>query len=214
MVANTDMPKRSREKRNSLKNAFTQPEQVDIIDQVSKPVVVETPTIVEAKRGDMRPAQREESPKTRAARRAAELRNHLGTLDEGIDEFYIPKEIIPDGWSYEWKRRTVLGQEDPSYQVALAKQGWEAVPANRHPEMMPLDWKGNLIERKGMVLMERPAEITEEVKAHDLRKARLQVRQKEAQLNSAEQGQFSRTKSDGTSLVKINKSYEAMPIPE
>lgn len=213
MVDNTDMPKRSREKRNSnsLKNAFSQPEQVDLVEE-SPPV--EPPSIVEAKRGDMRPTLREESPKTRAARRAAELRNHLGTLDEGVDEFYIPKDIIPEGWSYEWKRRTVLGQEDPSYQVALAKQGWEAVPAARHPEMMPLDWRGTLIERKGMVLMERPLEITQEVQAHDLRKARLQVRQKEAQLNSAEQGQFSRSKSDGTSLVKINKSYEAMPIPE
>jgi hypothetical protein len=204
-------PKRSREKRNALKNAFSQPEQVDL-DEAEAPI--EPPTIIEAKRGDMRPTLREENSKTRAARRAAELRNHLGTLDEGLDEFFIPKDIIPDGWSYEWKRRTVLGQEDPSYQVALAKQGWETVPADRHPEMMPMGWKGSLIERKGMVLMERPLEITKEVQAHDLRKARLQVRQKEAQLNSAEQGHFGRTKSDGTSLVKINKSYEAMPIPE
>jgi len=42
--------------------------------------------------------------------------------------------------------------------------------------MMPMGWKGSLIERKGMVLMERPLEITKEVQAHDLRKARLQVR--------------------------------------
>jgi hypothetical protein len=207
----TNAPKRSREKRNPLKNAFSQPEQVDSVETTPP---VNPPTIIEAKRGDMRPTLREENPKTRAARRAAELRNHLGTVEEGVDEFFFPQNAIPDGWSYEWKRKTVLGFEDPAYQVALAKQGWEAVPVSRHPEMMPHGYKGNFIERKGMILMERPAEITDEVKAYELKKARLQVRQKEAQLNSAEQGQFGRSKSDGTSLVKINKSYEAMPIPE
>ena len=211
MVATTDAPKRSRNKRISLQNAFKQPEQADI-EEVTPPK--EPPTLVEAQRGDMRPTMREESSKTRAARRAAELRNHLGTMDEGVDEFYIPKDIIPEDWSYEWKRKTVLGYEDPAYQVALRKQGWEPVPAKRHPEMMPMNWKGEYIERKGMILMERPMEITQEVRSHDLLKARQQVRQKEAQLNSAEQGQFGRTKSDGTSLVKINKSYEAIPIPE
>jgi hypothetical protein len=80
--------------------------------------------------------------------------------------------------------------------------------------MMPMGNKSLYIERKGQILMERPAEITQEVRANELRKARAQVRHKEQQLNSAEQGQFGRSKSDGTSLVKINKSYESMPIPK
>jgi hypothetical protein len=61
--------------------------------------------------------------------------------------------------------------------------------------------------------MERPAEISDEARAIELRKARNQVRQKEAQLNSAEGGQFERSNKD-QSLVKVRKSYDSIPIPQ
>src|SRR5271156_6877177 len=76
-------------------------------------------------------------PMERARRRAAELREH-GSFDPGSDKFSFDVSMIPAGWSYEWKRFTVMGAHDPSYQVSLAQRGWEAVPASRHPEMMPL----------------------------------------------------------------------------
>ena len=165
-------------------------------------------------RPEMRPAMREEDPRTRAARRAAELRDHRsGDMEDGVDEFSIDPSDIPEGWSYEWKRRTVLGAEDPAYQVALARAGWEPVPTSRHPSYMPMGGDYPFIERKGMILMERPLEITDDARAAELRKARMQVRQKEAQLNSAEGGQFERSNKD-QSLVKVRKSYESIPIPE
>lgn len=164
-------------------------------------------------RQELRPAMREEDPRTRAARRAAELRDHGAVGEDGTDEFYIDASEIPPGWSYEWKRRTVLGADDPAYQVAVARQGWEPVPAHRHPAMMPADWRGSTIERKGMVLMERPLEITQDARNRDLKQARLQVRAKEEQLNSSEGGQFERD-NKGNSLVKVRKSYESIPIPE
>ena len=156
----------------------------------------------------------EESPRERAARRAAELRGHASDLnDDGTDEFFIEPGIIPDGWSYEWKTRTILGAEDPAHQVALARKGWEAVPARRHPELMPMGYAGAEITRKGMVLMERPLEITQEAKNSELRKARLQMRDKEAQLTKSNSGEFERS-NKGDPLVKIGKKFEAMPIPE
>jgi hypothetical protein len=166
-------------------------------------------------RPDMRPnAAKEESPRDRAARRTAELRGHDTDLgDDGNDEFFIELGIIPDGWSYEWKVRTILGAEDPAHQVALARKGWEVVPASRHPELMPMSYNGVEITRKGMVLMERPMEITQESKDASLRRARMQMRDKEAQLTQAKGGEFDRT-NKGDPLVKINKKYEAIPIPE
>jgi len=164
-------------------------------------------------RPEMRPTMREEDPRTRAARRAAEIRNHVGNMDEGPDDFYIDLSEIPDGWTYEWKRKTVLGQEDPAYQVQLARMGWEPVPASRHPRYMPEGAKYASIERKGMVLMERPKELSDEARQIELKKARNQIRQKEAQLNSAPDGQFGRNNKDAP-LVKIGKSYEAIPIPK
>jgi hypothetical protein len=159
------------------------------------------------------PAPREEDPRTRAARRALELREHLGSMDDGVDKFYIDPRIIPDGWSYEWKRHTLLGKEDPSYEVSIAQKGWEAVPRSRHPFMMPEGYRGETIEREGMILMERPQEITDEVKALELRKARTQVRDKEIQLGAAPAGQFERGTHPNTQ-PKISKTYEAIPIPE
>jgi hypothetical protein len=172
-------------------------------------------TEFEKVRPTMRPsAKTEESPRERASRKAAELRSHRdGNLDDGTDEFYVEPGVIPDGWTYEWKTKTILGAEDPAHQVKLARDGWEAVPASRHPEMMPAGYKGVEITRKGMVLMERPAEITEEVRQIELRRARLQVRAKEEQLSAAPAGQFERS-NKGNEMAKIKKGYEAMPIPE
>jgi hypothetical protein len=164
-------------------------------------------------RPSVRPAPvKEESPRERAERRAAELRGHSDT-DDGTDEFFVEPGIIPDGWSYEWKTRTVLGAEDPAHQVALQRKGWEIVPASRHPEMMPLGYKGVEIARKGMILMERPLSITEEARSAEARRARLQVRAKEEQLSASKPGEFERTHK-GENLTKIKKGYEAMPIPE
>ena len=166
-------------------------------------------------RPEMRPnATTAEDPRERAARRAAELLGHDADLgDDGTNEYYIELGIIPDGWSYEWKTRTVLGAEDPAHQVALARKGWEIVPASRHPELMPIGYKGVEITRKGMVLMERPLVITEEANRKALLMARTQMRDKEAQLTNAKGGEFDRT-NKGDPLVKISKKYEAIPIPE
>jgi len=165
-------------------------------------------------RPEMRAPLREEDPRTRAARRAAEIMEHLGgDMDDGTDEFYVSPNDIPTGWSYEWKTKSVLGLENPAEMVQLARTGWEAVPAARHPAYMPAGSKDATIERKGMILMERPMEITEQARQIELRKARNQVRQKEAQLSAAPEGQFGRQKSDGSGLVKISKSYEPISIP-
>jgi len=160
-----------------------------------------------------RPAMREEDPRARAAKRAAELRENRDDSYDGTDEYYIDPSVIPDGWSYEWKRKFVLNQEDISHTMALKRAGWEEVPTSRHPEMMAVGSQEPFIIRKGMILMERPLEITNEARAKLQREAREAVRGKEEQLNAAAPGQFERqNKSD--SLVKVKKSFEAIPIPD
>lgn len=160
----------------------------------------------------MRPAMREEDPRARAAKRAAELRGHLGEVVDGSDEFYIDPDVIPDGWEYQWKRHTTYGQEDPAYQVALARAGWTPVPTTRHPDMMPHDTSAMVITRKGQILMECPKEIVDERRAAEQRKARNQVRAKEAQIAGTPDGTM--TREDARVRPQIKKSYEAMPIPD
>ena len=170
------------------------------------------PSFGEETRSEMRATPREDDPRARAERRAAEIRQHLkGDTSDGADRFYIDPNVIPDGWSYEWKRKTIWGKEDPAHEVELARKGWEVVPASRHPEMMP---KGNwqTIERDGMILMERPKVLTDEAHNTNLRSARLQVKAKEAQLTQAPDGTFER--DDPRVRPSIKKSYQAMPISE
>ena len=160
-------------------------------------------------RPPMRPAMREDDPRAAAARRAAEIRGQFENVDEGVDEFRTPR--APDGWTYEWKRRTLLGQEDPAYQVELARMGWEPVSTNRHPEMMPIQGSHPVIERKGMVLMQRPAVISDEARATELRKARNQVRVKEQQLNAAPDGTL--TRDHPSARAQIKKGYSPIEVP-
>tara|TARA_R110000868_G_scaffold87298_8_gene244319 strand:- start:1257 stop:1814 length:558 start_codon:yes stop_codon:yes gene_type:complete len=165
----------------------------------------------EAPRPAMREELRSESSQDRAARRAAELRGHLGEMDEGTDKFYVPPDIIPDGWTYEWKRMTIYNQADPSHQVQLARMGWEAVPTSRHPEMMPMSGDHPYIARDGMILMERPTEIVNEARAASLREARMQVRHKEEQIAGTPDGTM--TRDHARVKPKISKGYEPIPIP-
>lgn len=161
----------------------------------------------------IRPAMREDDPKARAAQRAAQLREHShGEVVDGIDDFYVPLDIIPDGWTYEWKRHTTYGAEDPAYQVQLARSGWTSVPVSRHPSMMPHDTQSPIITRKGMILMECPTEIVQERVDAEKRKARLQVAHKEAQLAGTPEGTMTRDHARVRPTIK--KGYEPMPIPE
>jgi hypothetical protein len=134
-----------------------------------------------------------------------------GTVNEGTDKFYIDPSMVPDGWDYNWKRKSVYGMEDPAYQVSLARTGWETVPTANHPTMMPV---GNypVIERDGMILMMRPKVISERFEAADQKRARDQVRVKEQQLNQNPDGQFGRDHQQVK--AKISKGYEAIPIPK
>jgi hypothetical protein len=98
------------------------------------------------------------------------------------DIYYIPVEEIPEGSSYEWKRWTVIGQEDPFYIAQMREQGWEPVSPKRHPTWVTPDWKLPYIIKGGMILMERPIELTEEARAEQRTLARQQVREAEARL--------------------------------
>jgi hypothetical protein len=158
------------------------------------------------------PAPAEDDARTRAARRAAALLDQIDDLDEANDEFFIPDEIIPEGWTYEWKRHKTLGAVDPSYEVSLARAGWEPVPVKRHPEMMPIGWQGQMIERKGMILMERPTTIVKRAREKEYRRAREQVGAKEAQVRGQPAGANSPFEGRAS---KLGKSYEPLlPVPK
>lgn len=92
----------------------------------------------------------------------------LGQYDHAAD-------LQPDGWKYEWKRKSVYGWEDVQHQVNLRRNGWTDVPASRHDGVwMPAGYPGN-IEIEGRILMEIPIELWKEAKVEEKRKADRQV---------------------------------------
>jgi hypothetical protein len=127
-----------------------------------------------------------------------------GSEDIGTyDDFYINKDIQPDGWNYEWRRTSVAGKEDAFYQADLARKGWRPVPAARHPELMPLGWKGANIEKKGQILMEWPTILVERAKRRENKDARDAVDTAEQRLYATPAGSLSR--DDYNELVPPNK---------
>lgn len=149
-----------------------------------------------------------------AARRAAEIFEHNKGDFDGTDEYYIDQSLIPDGWEYQWKRKTTGNMEDPAYQVQLQQGGWTPVPASRHPQMMPSTGHFETIERKGQILMEMPKVVTERARMLEKRRALEQVRVKEEQLGHAPgPGQFERG-THPQAQARVNKNYEAIPIPK
>jgi len=171
------------------------------------------PGTLDDARPDVRDDMRDEDPRARAERRAREWFSHIDSLPDGQDKYYIDPAKIPDGWTYEWKTHEVLGKQDPQYQVALAQTAWVAVPASRHPEMMPTGFSGATIDIGGMRLMERPEAITRYQRAKDERNARAPVENIRAKLAAAPAGHFERGTHPGAP-VNIKSGYQPPEIPK
>jgi hypothetical protein len=152
-------------------------------------------------------ANRGEDHAARAKARLAEIRSNLPDGSEDRDKYWAPEP--PAGWDYQWKTRTIYNQEDPSYQVELIRNGWEPVPLDRHPEMMPRGWSGKTIEIGGLVLMERPKVLTDEARLRENRAAFEAVRAKEQQLSSTRDGDLGKRQ-----VLGFSKTREAIQIPD
>lgn len=108
---------------------------------------------------DPRPAAgRKRSPQRSAQRSASHI--HIVTA---ANRYEMDLTRKPPGMDYGWKVRTVLGQENTEALVMQDLNGWVPVPPDRHPELSGRRIKtGQTIERGGLVLCERPMELTEE----------------------------------------------------
>jgi len=118
----------------------------------------------------------EHAPERRTRRRKA-------TINDDI--FYIPLEEIPEDSSYEWKRWSNLGLEDPFYIAQMREQGWEPVDPKRHPSWVPPGYNQPHIIKGGQILMERPLELTLEAHREQRQLSKQQTREAEQRLGMA-----------------------------
>lgn len=83
----------------------------------------------------------------------------------------------PEGWTYEWKTKTVKNWEWIDHQVELHANGWDPVPASRHDGLCMPKGHAGPIERGGMILMERDARLTARARQIEKREADKPVRE-------------------------------------
>lgn len=165
-------------------------------------------TEIEQKRPVGRP--RKEDVAIHSAGRSGPIRERKRKGGQLHDPFRV--DDIPSGSSYEWKRHTVFGKEDPTYTTHMREQGWEPVDSARHPELVADGYRGPII-RDGLMLMERPIELTEEARAEDNYAAREAIEIKKRQMNDTPSGTLPRDAHPGT-RPSIRTSYESLPIDE
>lgn len=212
-MENTAKPRgRPGRKPSQLKPAKPLPE-TPVVVATEAPTAAEmapaAPASHSMDRPSMRPPLREDS-RAAAARRADEILQRLGgTFETSQDEFAAPP--APDGWVYQYKQKTVLGQEDPGRYARMLDMGWEHVPADRHPELMPGQKDAAVVERKGMYLMQRPATIEEMAQQRDQKMARDQMRQKSQQLSEAPAGHFDR--SHPAVRPRVSSDFSSIAVP-
>lgn len=132
------------------------------------------------------------------------------------DKFDLERMGIfaPQGWTYEWKTKTIKGWEWVDHQVELSQNGWEPVPASRHDGLcMPRGHNGN-IERGGMILMERDERLTAMARQAERRAANEPVktsRQMAGMMRSNDMTDFDNPEARRVTGVKIERQAR---IPE
>lgn len=166
------------------------------------------------KRGPGRPRLNRDEEAAREPVRAEGIRGRTRMRKGGQakDKFAIPAHLQQDGTSYEWKRASVYNKPDSGHIVEMREQGWEPVDDPKlRGYFMPEGHEG-AIERDGLILMDRPIELTNEARAEEIAAARLAVRTKEQQINSAPQGQFERS-NKGSPLAQVSRTIERGAVP-
>jgi len=167
-----------------------------------------------------RTATREE-PAARVPERKmddGQIRNRKGEIvslqikgDEDPFDFKAKGIREPDGWTYEWKVKSVYGWEHTSHQVGMARNGWEPVPAERHDGIYtPLGYKGH-IEYGGQILMERDARLTAQSRAMERRAANQQLQNSHNLRNGVKKSEMADFDSDAA----VRKSFaraDRMPV--
>ena len=96
-------------------------------------------------------------------------------------------------------------RKTPHYQVDLKRKGWREVPVDRHPELMPDNWRGPIM-KKGLVLMELPRVLTDRAVMRHNAESKDVLRNAERQLhetpgNTAPREEFASSKLTGKTGV-------------
>lgn len=134
---------------------------------------------------------------------------------QGNDRYDFDKSIVPTGYAYQWKRYSILGQEDPAYMAELHQLGFDPVPSERHDGLfLPHGTKGPIIIG-GQILMERHLEDEREARREDKMRADEQVNgsRKQFGLPPTVNPNFAAQSARSRSVTGVNIGREVVDAP-
>ena len=133
---------------------------------------------------------------------------------ESMDPFELPYEFIAEAqaenYTLEWKSEYVYNQQRSSYIAKLMDNGkWKPVLNSRLPGRYPGD-PDEPIRHDGMLLMERPAGLTQQARREDLIKAHEQVtmRQRNWGVSSKRPDYFDPHTAEAEKFTLLRKTLE------
>jgi hypothetical protein len=135
--------------------------------------------------------------------------------DSVVDNpFHIPPEIIPPDQSWEWKRYSNVGEENPFYLAQMRQQGWEPVEPRALGDLLPANYTMPNVIREGQILMERPLSLTLEAIEERKFMAKRQVAEAEERLGHApkELGVQTGTRDLSEVRPRLHKEWNR-PVP-
>lgn len=105
-------------------------------------------------------------PEIRGRDGAVLTRRATGSMSS--DQFHVPDTLHEAGWTMQWVRATCLGKDDPSNITDHMENGWRPVNADRpgFKQYFRTEGSGDIV-REGLILMERPAALTEQALQED-----------------------------------------------
>lgn len=130
------------------------------------------------------------------------------------DKFFIAASDVPDGMSYQWIAVTVDGAEQRNSMQGFEMNGWRPVKMHRYPGRYgPALLNGRKNESPiildGLMLVERPIELTIEAREEELKAAHQLIRTRNEQFAPKLPGALDRDRR-GTGL-RAKRSIDRMP---
>lgn len=151
----------------------------------------------------------EKGPEHNSARKRTRSRNSMLSSNP----FDLPLHEIPEGLTYEWKRFSTVGDEDHFYLSEMRRQGWEPVHPSVHPNWVPKGYDKPNIIRGGLILMERPEELTKEARDEAKALTRQRMTEAEQRLGLTPQGELTRSHQELNNRV-VKEWGRTVPVQE
>lgn len=141
--------------------------------------------------------------RVRAETVRAEARPQTGRLQRKRrrteNPYDVPRELIPEGMSWEWKSESILGQRKDDHMAHLKDNHWRPVDQEKYPNLV--------CKKDGMVLMERPKYLTQDARREDLDIALERVQSVAQNVTETPSGQMTRAHPSVRANSRVHRDY-------